>query len=143
MQDILTPHPRSRSIIIVSLFLSLQSMFWLILAVLTLVVGVISVRNAVADHKPTAAALITAFAALGGGFFFIIGMLALLLAWGMWRQKGWAFWGSAILEGLSLLISLAFLYGGIVWPLVAEGVLAGVILVYLCADRQVRAIARR
>ncbi len=143
MLEMLTPPPRSRSLIIVSLLLALQGISWLVFAVLTFVLGIITVRNAVADHKPTAAALTTAFAALGGGFFLIIGLLVILLAWGMWRQKGWAFWGSVILEGLSLFISLASLCGGIIWPLLSEGVLAVMILVYLCADRQVRAVSRR
>ncbi len=143
MVEILTPNPQSRSIIIVSLLLTLQSISSLSLAVLTFVLGIITVRNATADHKPTAAALTTAFAVLGGGLFLIIGLLALLLAWGMWRQKGWAFWGSAILEGLSLFISLAFLCGGSIWLVLYEGVLPVVILLYLCADRQVQAISRR
>lgn len=143
MVEILIPNPRPRSIIIVSLFLALQSISSLSLATFIFVLGIITVRNAAADHKPTAAALTTAFAVVGSGLFLIIGLFALFLAWGMWRQKGWAFWGSAILEGLSLFLSLAFLCGGNIWLVLYEGVLPVVILVYLCANRQVQAISRR
>jgi hypothetical protein len=140
MVETLAPRPRSRSIIIVSLLLTLQGISFLILVVLISIVGVSAARNAVADHKPTAATLSTAFAVLGGGFFIITCLLVFLLAWGMWRQKGWAFWGAAIFEGLSLLISLAVLYSGISWLIIAQGLFAAAVLVYLFANRQVRAV---
>jgi uncharacterized membrane protein len=138
MLEILTPRPRSRSIIIVSLLLTIQGFSLLVFAVLTSLLGISAVRNATADHKPTAAALSTAIALLGGGFFLVAGLFAFYLAWEMWKQKSWAFWGSAILEGLSLFLSLALLCGGIIWLLISVGVLAVVILVFLFADRQVR-----
>ena len=142
MLEILTPHPRSRSIIIISLLLMIQGISWLVLAVFIAVLGITAVRNAAADHKPTAAALTTAFATLGGGFFFIISMLVLFFAWGTWRQKSWSYSGAVISEGILLLVCLASLCSGTIWPLLAEGVLAGVILIYLFANRQVRAVAQ-
>ena len=143
MLEILKSHSRPRSVTIVSLLLMLQGISWLVFAVLTFVLAAITVRNAVADHKPTAATLTTAFAVVGGGCSLIIGLLVLLVAWGIWRRESWAFWGAVVLEGFAMLISLASLYVGMLWPLLAEGVLAAVLLLWLCFDRQMQGIARR
>ncbi len=136
MAQTLAPHSRSRRIIISSLLLLLQSLSLLILAVLTAFLGISAAGNAAARHKATAAALSIGVAVLGGGLFLSLGFLVLLLAWGMWRQKGWAFCSSAILEGLSLLICLALLSGGINWLLLSEAGVAVAILVCLFTTRQ-------
>lgn len=143
MQEILTPSPRPRGLIVVSLLLTIQGISFLVFAVLIFALGVITVRNAVAGHKPTAAALTTAFAALGGGFFLITGLLVFVLTLFMWKQRGWAFWVTVAIEGFVLLISLVLLCGGIIWFLISEGVLAAAILACLFANRQLRATLRR
>jgi hypothetical protein len=142
MGETLASAPRRRKITVVSLLMTLQAMTFWILAGFVFAVVMKTALSAAGHHKPTAASLLTAVAVAGGGSFFIIGLLVLLLAWGPWRQKGWAFWCRTILEGLLLLIFLVGLIGGMSWVTISEGVLAAAILVFLFAQRRVQAVSR-
>lgn len=143
MGETLASAPRRREITIVSLLMTLQAITLWILAGFVCVVVMNTALSAAGHHKPTAASLLTAVAVAGGGSFFLIGLLVLLLAWGPWRQMGWAFWCRTILEGLFLLISLVVgLFGGMTWVTLSEGVLAAAILVFLFAERPGRAVSR-
>ena len=42
-----------------------------------------------------------------GAFFIVIGILALLVGWGLWAGKGWAWWLTVILQALGVVSSLA------------------------------------
>jgi Uncharacterized conserved protein len=44
-----------------------------------------------------------------GTFLIIVGALALLIGWGLWTGKSWAWWLTVILEALGLVASLASL----------------------------------
>ena len=138
MVETLASAPRPRRITIVSVFLTLQALTFWILAVFVFVVVMSAALSAAGHHKPTAASLTTAVAVVGGGSFFLIGLLILLLAWGPWRQKGWAFWCITILEGYLFLISLVALFGWVTWVTISESVLAAAILAFLPAERQAR-----
>src|SRR5579884_2792331 len=76
-----------------------------------------------------------------GGLFaagiitLVLGVLYLILAWGLWTLQTWAFWATVILEVIAL--GQSGFFSGIV-----NVVLALVILIYLFADRNVRAAFR-
>jgi uncharacterized membrane protein (DUF2068 family) len=142
MGQTLVSAPRRHGMTIVSLLLTLQAITLWILAVFVFGVVMHTALSAAGHHKPTAASLITAVAVGAGGSFFLVGLLVLLLAWGPWRQKNWAFWCRTILEGLFLLISLVGVFGGMTWVTISEGVLATAILVVLFVERQARAVSR-
>jgi uncharacterized membrane protein (DUF2068 family) len=68
----------------------------------------------------------------------VLGVLDLILAWGLWTLQKWAFWATVIIEILTLLngifgFSQRILSGGIV-----AIVIALIVLIYLFADRNVR-----
>lgn len=42
-----------------------------------------------------------------GAVFLVAGLIALLVGWGLWTGKGWAWWIVVILEALGVLSSLA------------------------------------
>jgi lysylphosphatidylglycerol synthetase-like protein (DUF2156 family) len=44
-----------------------------------------------------------------GAFLIVIGILALLVGWGLWAGKGWAWWLTVILQALGIVSSLASL----------------------------------
>lgn len=80
--------------------------------------------------------------AMTGAITLILGILELVLAWGLWTLQSWAFWTAVVIEVLSLINAIFTL----TQRGVAEGVLGIVIalgiLIYLFADPNVRAAFR-
>jgi len=51
-------------------------------------------------------------ALIAGGldvFLFVLGGIELVISWGLWTGRGWAWWLTVIFSALSLLLSLVFL----------------------------------
>ena len=84
--------------------------------------------------------------ALGVGllvFAIILGIIDLVLAYGLWTLKKWAFWTTAVLEAISLASALiGIASGNRTSSQITSLVFAVVILIYLFADRNVRAAFR-
>ncbi len=80
--------------------------------------------------------------ALGVGlliFAIILGVIDLILAYGLWTLKKWAFWATAILEAISLVSAIiGIASGNRTSSQITSLVFAVIILVYLFADRNVR-----
>lgn len=72
----------------------------------------------------------------------ILGVLYLVLAWGLWTLKPWAFWGTVILEVLTILNGIFGLTQGVVATGIGSLIFAIVVLIYMFADRNVRAAFR-
>jgi len=64
-----------------------------------------------------------------GAFFIVIGILALLVGWGLWAGKGWAWWLTVILQALGIVSSLASLALGDPTA-IASLIIAAIILYY-------------
>src|SRR5690348_11371436 len=47
--------------------------------------------------------LIGTVATFGSSAFLIVGVLTLVLAWGLWTLKPWAFWTTVVLEALGCI----------------------------------------
>jgi uncharacterized membrane protein (DUF2068 family) len=84
----------------------------------------------------------------GAGFVFfvgwiplIFGILSLILAWGLWNLRPWAFWTAVVLEALSILNDvLGFTNNGS--RHIGDLIISLIILLYLLLDRNVRAAFR-
>ena len=68
----------------------------------------------------------------------ILGVLYLVLAWGLWTLQPWAFWGTVILEALTLISGIFGLTTGRAGNGILSLIFAVVVLVYMFADRNVR-----
>jgi len=77
-----------------------------------------------------------------GVITLIIGVLYLILAWGLWTVQTWAFWGTVILAVLTIINSIIGLGHGVPATGIVSLILAVVVLIYMFADRNVRAAFR-
>ena len=68
----------------------------------------------------------------------ILGVLYLVLAWGLWTLRPWAFWGTVILEVLTLINGIFGLGLGRQANGILSIIFAVVVLIYMFADRNVR-----
>lgn len=71
--------------------------------------------------------------------FLISGVISLILAYGLWTLRSWAFWVTVILEIISLIggaIQLFTTYDP--WAVLLSMVIPAVILIYFLADSNVR-----
>jgi len=71
--------------------------------------------------------------------FFLWGLLAFLVGYGLWTLRGWAFWAVVIVEALNLIWGFVLLFSAFnVWAVLLSMVIPAAILIYLFADRHVR-----
>ena len=71
--------------------------------------------------------------------FFLWGLLAFLVGYGLWTLRGWAFWAVVIIEALNLIWGAVLLFSAFnVWAVLLSMVIPAAILIYLFADRHVR-----
>jgi uncharacterized membrane protein (DUF2068 family) len=117
-----------------------------IIAVLDIIVGLLVLIGAILGFLGLGLAgeripgAIDAIAGVALGVAVIIGIAQLVVGWGLWTLKRWAFWTTVVLEILTIAdhlfawlahhISIVSLIGNIVIPVI--------IIVYLFADRNVR-----
>lgn len=68
------------------------------------------------------------------------GILILVLAWGLWTLKSWAYWTTLVLEGLNILLNLSQLGQPThsIFGIMGGGLLSIIIVIYLLVDRHVR-----
>ncbi len=72
----------------------------------------------------------------------ILGVITLILAWGLWTLKAWGFWGLVAVEVLHLLNGIYALFTHSQGPGIGTIIIALIVLIYLFADRNVRAAFR-
>ena len=49
---------------------------------------------------------------LVGGFLIVVGLFAILVGWGMWTGKSWAWYLAVVLYGLGVVVGLIVLVAG-------------------------------
>lgn len=111
-----------------------------ILAILLFISGVLTVLGSLLSFGATASnsGLLTLVI-----INLILGIAELVLGWGLWTLRPWAFWATVILEVINLLLGIFALIQGNASPTVwVSIILAAIILIYLFADRNVRAAFR-
>jgi uncharacterized membrane protein (DUF2068 family) len=85
---------------------------------------------------------ILSLASVAGIITLILGVLYLVLAWGLWTLQPWAFWVTVVLEVIALLNGIFALSQHSTGTGLLNIVIALIILIYLFADRNVRAAFR-
>jgi uncharacterized membrane protein (DUF2068 family) len=104
-----------------------------IIAIIMAIFGILGIIGGIA--------LLSVSASLGV-VAIIMGVLQLILAWGLWTLQPWAYWATVILEILSLI------YGIFGWTTNGPGtgltsmIIALIILIYMFVDPNVRAAFR-
>jgi uncharacterized membrane protein (DUF2068 family) len=122
---------RPLGITIIAAFLGISA----ILALLILILGLNRVSTLGLGEGMTAS---TSIALLGA---IILGFFEVALAWGLWTLKPWAYWTTIIVEAIRVILGLSVVL--ILREAIISGILSLIIpiiiLVYLFADRNVRA----
>jgi hypothetical protein len=109
-----------------------------ILMFISAVIEIIGGLTSVIGNPPTG----TASDVLLGWFPLVLGVVTLILAWGLWTLKPWAYWGTLVVEILNILIHF---FGFLGLPkthsalaVVSGGIISIIIVIYLLVDRHVR-----
>ncbi len=122
---------RPLGITIIAAFLGISA----ILALLILILGLNRVSTLGLGEGMTAS---TSIALLGA---IILGFFEVALAWGLWTLRPWAYWTTIIVEAIRVILGLYVVL--ILQKAIISGILSLIIpiiiLVYLVADRNVRA----
>src|SRR5579859_6404385 len=71
-----------------------------ILLFISAVIEIIGGLSSVIGNRPTG----TASGVLLGWFPLVLGIIALVLAWGLWTLKPWAYWGTLVVEIVIILV---------------------------------------
>ena len=122
---------RPLGITIIAAFLGISAL----LALLVLILGLNRVSTLGLGEGMTAS---TSLALLGA---IILGFFEVALAWGLWTMRPWAYWTTIIVEAIRVILGLYVVL--ILQKAIISGILSLIIpiiiLVYLVADRNVRA----
>ncbi len=122
---------RPLGITIIAAFLGISA----ILALLILILGLNRVSTLGLGEGMTAS---TSIALLGA---IILGFFEVALAWGLWTLRPWAYWTTIIVEVIRVILGLYVVL--ILQKAIISGslslIIPIIILVYLVADRNVRA----
>jgi hypothetical protein len=122
---------RPLGITIIAAFLGISAL----LALLVLILGLNRVSTLGLGEGMTAS---TSLALLGA---IILGFFEVALAWGLWTLRPWAYWTTIIVEVIRVILGLYVVL--ILQKAIISGILSLIIpiiiLVYLVADRNVRA----
>jgi hypothetical protein len=107
-----------------------------ILLFISAVIGIIGGISSVTSHIPTGSSVLL------GWFPLIIGIIELVLAWGLWTIKPWAYWGTLVVEIVNILVHF---FGFLNLPqthsalaVVSGGIVSIIIVIYLLVDGNVR-----
>ena len=109
-----------------------------ILLFISAVIEIIGGISSVIGSTPTG----TTSDVLLGWFPLVLGVIELVLAWGLWTLKPWAYWGTLVVE---ILIILNHFFGLLGLPrthsalaIISGGIVSIIIVIYLLVDRNVR-----
>ena len=129
------PRERPLGVKIIAILLGWQGLF-------EVIVGVLTLTNILpAGYLPAGRSL------LGeelGGSYLLIGLVKLLLVWGLWRLQHWAWVATLLFVGFSLLTSCFAVEQSsfVLWALVFDMIIPGVIWAYFILDYNLRAAFR-
>jgi hypothetical protein len=112
-----------------------------IIAILLFISAVIEIIGGISSATGTTPTGTTS-AVLLEWFPLILGVIELVLAWGLWTLKPWAYWGTLLVE---ILIILVHFFGFLGLPrthsalaVISGGIVSIIIVIYLLVDRNVR-----
>ena len=68
-----------------------------------------------------------------------IGILLLILAWGLWTLKPWAYWATLVLEIVNIVLHfLGYQQTHSIFAIISGGIISIIVVIYLLVDRNVR-----
>ena len=68
-----------------------------------------------------------------------IGVLLLILAWGLWTLKPWAYWATLVLEIVNIVLHfLGYQQTHSLFAIISGGIISIIVVMYLLVDRNVR-----
>ena len=109
-----------------------------ILLFISAIIEIIGGISSVIGNTPTG----TMSDVLLGWFPLAMGVIELVLAWGLWTLKPWAYWGTLVVEIVNILIHF---FGFLGLPrthsalaVISGGIVSIIIVIYLLVDRNVR-----
>jgi uncharacterized membrane protein HdeD (DUF308 family) len=109
-----------------------------ILLFISAVIEIIGGLSSVLGNPPTG----TVSDVLLGWFPLVMGIIELVLAWGLWTLKSWAYWGTLAVEVVNILVHF---FGFLGLPrthsalaVISGGIVSINIVIYLLVDRKVR-----
>jgi hypothetical protein len=109
-----------------------------ILLFISAVIEIIGGISSVIGTTPTG----TISDVLLGWFPLAMGVIELVLAWGLWTLKPWAYWGTLLVEIVNILIHFFGLLGlprtHSALAVISGGIVSIIIVIYLLVDRNVR-----
>lgn len=149
MQNTTMEAPRRRplGVSIIAVLEGLQGVFFLIAGLLALlgVMAAASRQGMVTVNGFIVTGVVVGVIAWSmAGIFLVVGLVSLLLAWGLWTMKRWSFWATVIIAVISLANSVVAItrpYAH-VRPIIGGMIIPIVILLYFLIDSNVRAAFR-
>lgn len=129
------PRERPIGVKIIVILLGLQGVFEVILGILALT-NILPRGYLLTGSSPVGGAL--------GGSFLLIGLAKLLLTWGLWTLKRWAWVVTLLFAGFNLMTSCFAVSQSrfVLWALVVDMIIPGVIWAYFILDENLRAAFR-
>ncbi len=123
MQNISTAR-RPLGITIIAILLFIQAIFEIVGGIFSFLGHII--------HNPLSGLLV-------GWVPLAIGVLVLILAWGLWTLKPWAYWATLILEIVNIVLHLfGFSQTHSLFAIISGGIISIIIVIYLLVDPNVR-----
>src|SRR5258706_5250586 len=123
MQNVTTTR-RPLGISIIAIILFIQAVF-------EIVVGIFSFLGRLITN-PLAGLLV-------GWIPMAIGVLLLILAWGLWTLKPWAYWVTLVLEIVNIVLHfLGYQQAHSLFAIISGGLISIIVVIYLLVDRNVR-----
>ncbi len=129
------PQERPVGVTVIAVLLGLQGVFEVVLGILALT-NILPRGYIFTGSSPAGGIL--------GASFLIAGLIKLLLLWGLWRLKRWAWVATLILAGYSIVTSCFAVSQSrfVLWTLLFDMVIPGVIWIYFILDDDLRAAFR-
>ena len=123
MQNVTTTR-RPLGISIIAIILFIQAVF-------EIVVGIFSFLGRLITN-PLAGLFV-------GWIPMAIGVLLLILAWGLWTLKPWAYWATLVLEIVNIVLHfLGYQQAHSLFAIISGGIISIIVVIYLLVDRNVR-----
>ena len=106
----------------------------------------ISSEESEVPRRPAGVTALSLWSWLWGVAFvwvFLLGLPLVLLGYGLWKLKGWAWWASVLFAALQLLLGGSLLLDHVRWATLLYLSFTGAIFVYLCSPQIRQAFDRQ
>lgn len=123
MQNVSTPR-RPFGITILALLMFIQAIFEIIVGSITFIGTTLA--------SPLAGLLV-------GWIPLVVAILLLILAWGLWTLKPWAYWVTLIVEIVNIVLHfLGYAQTHSIFAILSGGIISIIVVIYLLVDGNVR-----